>query len=114
MALVNDNDIVIITGFEDPALDGEAITLTCPPGWILNGSSSSTCTRNGEWEPDPRDVNCIGALITTGTPIILRMSQIIVAMYLAVTEVIIPELNNHTHLLFTVNMFTFFHFSIVQ
>ena len=52
---------LIIDGFEDPALEGENITFTCNNGLILVGPNSSTCMGNGEWEPDPREVNCTGA-----------------------------------------------------
>jgi hypothetical protein len=47
-------------GYVDPALEGQVITFTCTPGQTLNGSSRSTCMGSGEWEPDPRDVECIG------------------------------------------------------
>ena len=35
---------------------------------MLNGADTLTCTRNGEWEPDPVEVHCIGlpTSITTG------------------------------------------------
>ena len=32
----------------------------CPPGQILTGSNTSTCIRNGKWEPDPNVIQCIG------------------------------------------------------
>ena len=66
MAIVNNN--VRIAGYEDPALEGEVITLTCLPGQMLNGTGTLTCMRNGEWEPDPGEVNCISlpASMTTG------------------------------------------------
>ena len=47
-------------GYEDPTLEGRNITFTCAPGQILNGSNSSTCKGNEEWEPDPGEVACIG------------------------------------------------------
>ena len=47
-------------GYEDPALEGQIITFTCAPGQILNGSSQATCMGNGNWEPDPGKVECIG------------------------------------------------------
>ena len=72
MALVN--KYVKITGYEDPALEGEVITFTCLSGSILTGPNSSTCMGNGEWEPDPREVNCTGVLKTVGIPTILRMA----------------------------------------
>ena len=51
---------VIIEGFEDPALEGANITFSCRDGLMLVGPNSATCTRNGEWEPDPREANCKG------------------------------------------------------
>ena len=36
---------------------------------MLVGLSSSTCMGNGEWEPDPREVNCtstFAGLVTAG------------------------------------------------
>ena len=34
------------------------MTLTCPPGLVLTGPENLTCMWNGEWEPDPKDVEC--------------------------------------------------------
>jgi hypothetical protein len=76
----------LAVGYVDPALEGQTITFTCPPGQIHNGSNSSICMGNGKWEPDPREVVhvCTGGMGTTGatTPgmsalnvmIILRLS----------------------------------------
>ena len=44
-----------------PIMERQFITYTCPSGFILTGPNvSSVCMRNGEWEPDPGVVNCIG------------------------------------------------------
>ena len=51
---------VRVVGYEDPALEGENITFTCTSGPIGTGPISATCMGNGEWEPDPREVNCTG------------------------------------------------------
>ena len=61
------NDVIVMA-YEDPALEGESITFTCPTGAILIGPNSSICARNGEWEPDPREVEC-SLLATTSTTI---------------------------------------------
>ena len=53
-------------GYEDPALEGENITFTCPTGAILTGPNLSTCVENEEWEPDPRELEC-SVLVTTNT-----------------------------------------------
>ena len=44
----------------DTYLEGTNITFTCSPGLVLSGPNSSTCTRNGEWEPSPKEVECKG------------------------------------------------------
>ena len=59
MKLVN-NDI-IIEGYEDPALEGENIRFICSSESMFSGPNSSTCMRNGEWEPHPNEVACICA-----------------------------------------------------
>ena len=62
---------VIVEGYKDPALEGENITFVCPPGSTLNGPNSSTCMGKGEWEPNPREVNCTSRLqlVTAGTTV---------------------------------------------
>ena len=43
------------------------MTFACPPGLVLTGPNSVTCEWNGEWEPDPNDVECTeGALSREG------------------------------------------------
>ena len=59
---------VIVVGYEDPSLEGENITFTCPTGAIPTGPNTSTCVENGEWEPDPRDMEC-SVLVTSSTTI---------------------------------------------
>ena len=56
------NDLVgVINGSQDnPHIKGQLITYICPPGFVQTGPNTSTCTGNGEWDPDPRRVTCIG------------------------------------------------------
>ena len=49
-----------VTGYKQPAIEGTVITLSCPDGLILTGPTMYTCMGNGEWEPDPREVECKG------------------------------------------------------
>ena len=79
IALVNNN--VRVMGYEDPALEGESIILTCPSGSLLSGPNSSICMGNGEWEPDPREVVCIRELMTTGTTITSMSLKFTLSMY---------------------------------
>ena len=41
-------------------IEGSNVTFSCPPELVLIGPNSSTCMGNGEWEPDPRGVKCLG------------------------------------------------------
>ena len=57
----------LAVGYVDPALEGQTIIFTCPPGQILNGSNSSSCMGNGKWEPDPGEVECTGGIFMAAT-----------------------------------------------
>ena len=35
-------------------------TFSCLPGLAFSGPMKSMCMENGEWEPDPVEVECIG------------------------------------------------------
>ena len=61
--LTNDATEVQVSGYGDPAIAGTVVNFSCPsglPDMVLTGPSSSTCTGNGEWEPDPMDAMCNG------------------------------------------------------
>ena len=54
-----------VTGYSDPALKGTNVTFQCvSPGlsFFLDGPNSSVCKANGQWEPDPRDIKCLGII----------------------------------------------------
>jgi hypothetical protein len=53
---------VQVMGYGEPVLEGMNITFLCPSNYLLMGinNNMSMCTENGEWEPDPKDVECIG------------------------------------------------------
>ena len=40
-----------------PKVPGTNISFSCPPGLEFNGTDT-TCNKNGEWDPDPRNVTC--------------------------------------------------------
>ena len=41
-------------------LQGTNITFMCQSGKILIGHDESTCTDNGQWEPNPNRIECKG------------------------------------------------------
>ena len=54
------NNFTTVIGYKDPAVEGANVTFTCLPGLVLTGPNTTTCMENGEWEPDPIEVNCTG------------------------------------------------------
>ena len=50
-----------INGYSDPASEGANVTLECiSPNLVHMGPNVATCMVNGKWEPDPREVICLG------------------------------------------------------
>ena len=54
------NNVIELMGHNQPAIVGASATFTCPPTHVLIGPNTTTCMENGEWEPDPRQVECVG------------------------------------------------------
>ena len=55
----NDSPRVTITNYSEPALNGTVAFLECPLGLVLSRQDNKTvCNAQGEWEPDPSEVNC--------------------------------------------------------
>ena len=69
--LAEDNKQVVITDYNNPALVGTNATFTCnsSSGLVFTGFNTTTCMENGEWEPDPREIDCEGNLYSPGIPI---------------------------------------------
>ena len=70
----------------DPALEGAVLSFDCPPQHVLIGPNTTTCMGNGEWEPDPREVECKGIMLG-------KYSRVRVHMYVHV-EYITPHYGN--------------------
>ena len=49
----------VMVQYTFPAINGSTATFNCPPGYVISGQSEAVCS-NGEWIPDPRNVECIG------------------------------------------------------
>ena len=58
--LVDDSTTIIGYSLGEPAIRGANLTFTCTSGLVLSGPNTSTCMGNGEWEPDPREIECTG------------------------------------------------------
>ena len=54
------NDSLTVMGYSQPAIVGSYVTFSCPLGMELIGPNSTTCMENGEWEPDPKKLECKG------------------------------------------------------
>ena len=58
------DESVHVVDFKEPGTMGAYVTLVCTSGLTLMGPNTSTCMGNGEWEPDPRDAECINTSTT--------------------------------------------------
>ena len=61
--LTDDAAAIVISGYREPALEETNITFSCASdlhNMVLIGPSISSCRSDGEWEPDPRKVQCKG------------------------------------------------------
>ena len=53
----------MIANYSYPAIEGAIAVFSCSnSGYMLTGPSTVTCMGNGEWVPDPRDVQCEGSI----------------------------------------------------
>ena len=63
---IESDDIIVIVGvgYDKPVpglwtvLEGTMVNYSCSSGLVHSGPTSSTCMQNGEWEPDPTEVEC--------------------------------------------------------
>ena len=61
MLFTFDNDILPRGDSNDGIMltfEGRTVRFSCPPGFVLTGPDSATCTGNGEWELDSRRIMC--------------------------------------------------------
>ena len=55
------NASIRVSDYSDPALVGTNVTFECSSAnLVFIGPNMSRCMGNGEWEPDPREVKCVG------------------------------------------------------
>ena len=48
-----------IEGYDNLPIEGTTVRLSCPPGSVLIGANSATCSENGRWELNPNGLTCI-------------------------------------------------------
>ena len=58
MLFTFDNDTVPRVDGMILTFEGSTVSFSCPPGFVLTGPDSATCTGNGEWELDSRKIMC--------------------------------------------------------
>lgn len=56
----SNDSVPVIENYDGFSVEGSTIKFSCPPGLVLSGPSTATCTENGEWEPDPGQLICAG------------------------------------------------------
>ena len=56
------NNSVVVIGYTDPAVKGNSIAFSCPPGLTVTGPTVAKCTETGEWEPYLGEVKCQGKI----------------------------------------------------
>ena len=59
----NDSGTIKVMDYMAPALEGATVTFGCASQYILTGPNSTICMENGEWEPDPSEVECKGIIL---------------------------------------------------
>ena len=66
---VVDRSISTVSDYKSPVLEGYTVNFSCSfSGEVVAGPNMSTCTRDGEWEPDPKEISCDNNVMTTIIP----------------------------------------------
>ena len=60
-----DSEGIEIMNYVAPAIEGTTVTFKCLSQYDLIGPNTTVCMENGEWEPDPREVECKGKAYAT-------------------------------------------------
>ena len=59
--LINEHLIIKASDDDQPSKVNTSLSFSCKsPERVLTGPNSTTCMDDGNWEPDPKDVECKG------------------------------------------------------
>ena len=74
------NEFQPVMNYGGLPIEGSTVNFTCPTDLVLNGTNSTTCMGNGEWEPDPQELKCIGLyqLILYSAPTAIAITRHVV------------------------------------
>ena len=84
-----DSSALTVGNYKSTALEGHMVNFSCPFGESASSFNTSTCTRDGQWAPDPKEINCDNDMMTTRKAIIpnsqqLQMMSILVGSLLGI------------------------------
>ena len=56
------NNSYILVEYKEPTVEGTKVNFSCHPEYEPKGLLSAECMSNGEWVPDPKEleINCSG------------------------------------------------------
>ena len=92
------NSSIRISGHQISTAEGSNVTFSCPPGQALTGPNMSTCMGNGEWEPDPWELECKG--IATIIILLLCLHTHILLIIFHAVSCVLPTRNSNISLSF--------------
>ena len=58
LPMTSNDTVPTVEGQNDLPIEGSTVIFSCPPGLVLIGPNSATCTESGEWEPDFSSLMC--------------------------------------------------------
>ena len=72
-----------VSDHKSPVLEGYTVNFSCSfSGEVVAGPNMSTCTRDGEWEPDPKEISCDNNMMTNRQMIIPNSQHVQITIIL--------------------------------
>ena len=57
-----------ISGGSNTAVEGDRVTVTCYPGYEMEGEEEGACLKSGEWSCDPPICSVVGQFYSSRSP----------------------------------------------